>query len=67
MPIRTFMSVDLPAPFSPDQGVDLALVEVEIDLPQGVHAGEALVDSSAWTGSRGPSGSRFLTVLSRVA
>ena len=38
MPKMSFISVVLPAPFSADQGVDLAMLNREIDVVVGVDA-----------------------------
>ena len=45
-PAINLVSVDLPAPFSPTQRVDLALAEIEIDLLDGRHAAIGLGDFS---------------------
>ncbi len=53
MPARMPISVDLPAPFSPKQDMDLARIEVERDAVIGHHAGEALgdvADRGNWNG-----------------
>ena len=45
-PNRMFIKVDLPAPFSPEQGVDLAATNGELDAVIGDDAGESLDDPS---------------------
>jgi hypothetical protein len=43
---HTFIRVDLPAPFSPTTGVDLAGAHREVDVVQRVHAGKCLGDAA---------------------
>jgi hypothetical protein len=43
-PVRIFIRVDLPAPFSPHQGVNLPSFNLKGDIVQSLHAGEALAD-----------------------
>ena len=50
-PVRSLISVDLPAPFSPTIGVNFAFLEGEIDGPQRVGRAEALVELLAGRGA----------------
>ncbi len=45
-PYRIFISVDLPAPFSPTTACTGADPDVHVDVVVGDHAGEALADAA---------------------
>ena len=53
MPAMLLISIDLPAPLSPDQRGDLAGRDVEVDAGQGLHRAEVLVDARAARSSGG--------------
>ena len=43
-PYRIFISVDLPAPFSPTRACTVPRADRDVDVVVGDHAGEALAD-----------------------
>ena len=53
MPARMRMSVDLPAPFSPDQRVDLAGRDLERRIAVGDDGAEGLADAGEAESERG--------------
>ena len=54
IPAIVLSSVLLPAPLSPDEGDDLAAIDVELDVGQRTHAAEALGEAAQLEQVRGP-------------